>query len=235
MTGPRKPPRPTAPRGKIRVAGSGPSSGRVRPDDADSEQVSLTKPRQDDDSKPQKAKTDSSAEVDSSTQAGFLTWSKVLIVAAVAVVVGIFAVVAAFKPGAEPQENMAFVNASATNELKAQTGDQLCKVIAINPDDLDGWAKSAQSALRGEALKNFNDYLPTQRDLATQSGQGAECKIDTIAVTSQTGDTASALAILIVSSTQQGVALPNGSGQVRFDVGLQKVDDQWMISRISDF
>ena len=166
---------------------------------------------------------------------GFLTWRKVAIVALLAAVFAVFAVVAAFKPGASTQSNMAFINSSETSALKAQAGDRICAVLSIDPTKFDDWADKAKTGLTGEALTEFNEYQSTSRDLAAQSGQGAECKVDLIAVSNMDGSNATVIATVLISTTQQGVAVLSGPGQARTELGMQKVDGQWRINRISDF
>ncbi|PXW35214.1 UNVERIFIED_CONTAM: Mce-associated membrane protein [Williamsia faeni] len=256
MTGPRKPARPSAPRGKIRVAGSSPTSGKVTGEPAEettakpvsdakpvstAKSISLKKSVSADKSAPaeksaptEKSPQPGAAPADSGS--GFLTWRKVLIVAAIALVVGVFAVVAAFKPGVTAAEsNLAFTEASATSALKAQAGDRICAVLSVDPTKFDDWANKAKTGLTGEALTQFNEYQKTTRDLAAQSGQGAECKVDMVAVSYLDDSNATVIATLIISGTQQGVAVLTGPGQARTELGLQKVDGQWLISRISDF
>ena len=166
---------------------------------------------------------------------GFLTWRKVAIVALLAAVFAVFAVVAAFKPGASTQSNMAFINSSETSALKAQAGDRICAVLSIDPTKFDDWANKAKTGLTGQALTEFNEYQSTSKDLAAQSGQGAECKVDLIAVSNMDGSNATVIATVLISTTQQGVAVLSGPGQARTELGLQKVDGQWLINRISDF
>ncbi|MDV7132453.1 hypothetical protein [Williamsia muralis] len=166
---------------------------------------------------------------------GFLTWRKVAIVALLAVVFAVFAVVAAIKPGASTQSNMAFINSSETSALKAQAGDRICAVLSIDPTKFDDWADKAKTGLTGEALTEFNEYQSTSRDLAAQSGQGAECKVDLVAVSNMDDSSATVIATVLISTTQQGVAVLSGPGQARTELGMQKVDGQWLINRISDF
>jgi Mce-associated membrane protein len=195
--------------------------------------ASLKKPatERSSDDKPAKAAEPKTAKAAS----GFLTWRKVAIVALLAVVFAVFAVVAAFKPGASTQSNMAFINSSETSALKAQAGDRICAVLSIDPTKFDDWADKAKTGLTGEALTEFNEYQSTSRDLAAQSGQGAECKVDLVAVSNMDGSSATVIATVLISTTQQGVAVLSGPGQARTELGMQKVDGQWRINRISDF
>ncbi|PVY28116.1 hypothetical protein [Williamsia muralis] len=195
--------------------------------------ASLKKPatERSSDDKPAKAAEPKTAKAAS----GFLTWRKVAIVALLALVFAVFAVVAAFKPGASTQSNMAFINSSETSALKAQAGDRICAVLSIDPTKFDDWADKAKTGLTGEALTEFNEYQSTSRDLAAQSGQGAECKVDLVAVSNMDGSSATVIATVLISTTQQGVAVLSGPGQARTELGMQKVDGQWRINRIADF
>lgn len=257
MAGTPRKPRPAGPRGKIRVAGSSPTVPKATPDTAPTEPVtpdeavaadtvtdetvSLTKTSPG----PEKKIRGASLKKPSAAQpAGprqpperkkFLTWSKVAIVAAVALVIAVFAIVAVFKPGVSEESNVAFIDSSATSELKAQAGDRICAVLSIDPTKFDDWANKAKTGLTGEALKEFNDYQSSSKDLAAQSGQGAECKVDLVAVSNMDSENATVIATLVISTTQQGVAVLSGPGQARTELGLQKIDGQWLISRISDF
>ena len=238
MSAPRKPARPgsNAPRGKVRLAGSGPSSGNAPGrtlDSGDVKAVSLTKAPGPANASPKAGSRGPSAPAPESR---FLTWGKVAVVAGIALVVGIFAIVAAFKPGvSESGSNLAFTNASDTSELKAQAGDRICAVLSVDPTKFDDWANNAKTGLTGEALTQFNEYQSTTKDLAAQSGQGAECQVDMVAVSHMDESNATVITTMIISSTQQGVAVLGGPGQARTELGLQKIDGQWLISRISDF
>lgn len=239
MSGPRKPARPgsNAPRGKVRVAGSGPSTGNVAgqsPETGDAKPVSLEKASSPANAAPQVAGRAPSAPT---PESGFLTWRKVAVVAGIALVVGVFAIVAAFKPGvsSDSGSNLAFTNASDTSALKAQAGDRICAVLSVDPTKFDDWANNAKTGLTGEALTQFNEYQSTTRDLAAQSGQGAECQVDMVAISDMDESNATVITTMIISSTQQGVAILGGPGQARTELGLQKIDGQWLISRISDF
>jgi|GEM_PF-7018626 len=237
MTGPRKPARPSAPRGKVRVAGSGPSTGNAgkSPEAGDDKSVSLTKGAAKG-STAAAPKARPAAPSAPASESGFLTWRKVAVVAGIALVVGVFAIIAAFKPGvSETGPNLAFTNASETSALKAQAGDRICAVLSVDPTKFDDWANKAKTGLTGEALTQFNDYQTTTKDLAAQSGQGAECQVDMVAVSHMDDSNATVITTMIISTTQQGVAVMGGPGQARTELGLQKIDGQWLISRISDF
>ncbi|WP_207840606.1 hypothetical protein [Williamsia soli] len=300
---PRRPGRPAGPRGKIRVAGSGPAKGKVRsgaedevaettavetgqaaPEGADAvapdavaadavaaddgeakaadvaepsaavaddtvsldkggrksrpvaKSASLKKPGRDDESVAgPEGRPTAKGTAATKTRSGFLTWRKVAAVATVAVVFAVLAVVLAFKPGAKTESNDAFLDAAATSELKAQAGERMCTVLGVDPVKFDDWAARAKAALTGEYINEFNEYLQANRDLATQTGQGAECKVDLIGISNMDDTRANVIGTFVLSNTQQGVAVLGTPNLARVDVGLQKVDGQWLISRISDF
>ncbi|ORM32225.1 hypothetical protein [Williamsia sp. 1135] len=295
---PRRPGRPAGPRGKIRVAGSGPAKGKVR-GDAEDEAAETTavepaavetgqaaaeapddvtagdgEAKAADVAEPSTAVGDDTVSLDkgdrksrpkaksaslkkpgradegvagpggrpaakgaaaTKTRSGFLTWRKVAAVATVAVVFAVLAVVLALKPGAKTESNDAFLDAAATSELKAQAGERMCTVLGVDPVKFDDWAARAKAALTGEYINEFNEYLQANRDLATQTGQGAECKVDLIGISNMDDTRANVIGTFVLSNTQQGVAVLGTPNLARVDVGLQKVDGQWLISRISDF
>ncbi|PYE20279.1 Mce-associated membrane protein [Williamsia limnetica] len=301
---PRRPGRPAGPRGKIRIAGSGPAKGKLTgpedespeaagaqtpdaqtPDaqtpaadveapessrsgaeatddataavadpastDADdtvsldkadrrtrpvAKSASLKKPARADGGVDGSAKRPTAQGATAApARSGFLTWRKVAAVASVAVLFAVLAIVLAFKPGAKTESNDAFLDAAATSELKAQAGDRMCTVLGVDPVNFDDWAARAKAALTGEYINEFNEYLQANRDLATQTGQGAECKVDLIGISNMDDTRANVIGTFVLSNTQQGVAVLGTPNLARVDVGLEKVDGQWLISRISDF
>ncbi|MDV6313398.1 hypothetical protein R3Q15_16105 [Gordonia amicalis] len=155
--------------------------------------------------------------------------------AGVAVLLGIAAVILAFRPGLG--ENRAFVDQSATTELIGQSQEQICAVWGHEHTDLGGWAKRAQNALTGDARKEFDESLKTQRDLITQTKSGAECRVDAVGVTnlSGAGDGARATVIanLIISETQNSIATNSLAPRVQF--AMVKEGDTWRIQGVEPF
>lgn len=157
------------------------------------------------------------------------------ILAGVAVLLGVAAVILAFRPGLG--ENRAFVDQSATTELIGQSQEQICAVWGHEHTDLDGWAKRAQNALTGDARKEFDESLKTQRDLITQTKSGAECRVDAVGITnlSGAGDGAHATVIanLIISETQNSIATNSLAPRVQF--AMVKEGDTWRIQGVEPF
>ena len=75
----------------------------------------------------------------------------------------------ALHPGASIGKNKAFIDEAATTELTSQAGSKACNVLAHDGTEFDKWAAKARSALTGKALKEFNEYLPTQKQLIEQT------------------------------------------------------------------
>ncbi|MDL9936013.1 hypothetical protein QSJ18_04590 [Gordonia sp. ABSL1-1] len=163
---------------------------------------------------------------------GWLSRRTIAILAAVAAVFAVFATVAAFHPGARP-DNKAFVDGAATSELTAQVRAKLCSAIAYPGPDVDSWAKTAETVLTGEALKNFRDYLPTQRQVLTKTKAIAECRVENVGVRdlSSSGDSATVVAYLIVSQSVNGVAVNSGAPGVLAET--TRSGDQWLFSTIT--
>lgn len=167
----------------------------------------------------------------------FVSAKSAVRLAVAAVVIGLIALVLAFTPGASIGPNKAFINQAATDELMSQARSKLCLPVAVTSKDFDKWAGQARAVLVGTALKNFNDYLPTQKQLIEQSKLVADCRVDSIGVRELTlsddGDSAKVLANILVSQNL-GEQLLN-SAAVRVDYTMRKQGDQWMISGVDPF
>lgn len=154
-----------------------------------------------------------------------------------AVVIGLIALILAFTPGARIGANKAFIDQVGTSELTSQARSKLCLPIAVTSQDFDQWAGQARAILVDTALKNFNDYLPTQKKLIEQSKLVADCKIDSVGVRDMSGSadgaTATVIANILVSQSLQGQLL--NSASVRVSYGMKKFGDQWLISSVDPF
>lgn len=153
-----------------------------------------------------------------------------LLAAAVALTVA--AVVLAFTPGAAIGDNRAYLDQAATTEVTEQAKTKICTAIAVDSVDLDEWADRARAVLTGEALEQFEDYLPTQRDLLSQTQTVADCRVDVIGVQdlNPDHDRATVVANLIISESQRGFATDSATASAQFD--LVKRDGQWLISEV---
>ncbi|MFW0788749.1 hypothetical protein [Gordonia sp. CPCC 205333] len=157
--------------------------------------------------------------------------------AVAAVVIGLLALLLAFTPGAKIGDNKAFVDQSATDELMGQARGKVCLPVAVTSKNFEGWSGQARAVLVGTALKNFNEYLPTQKKVIEQSKMVADCKVDSIGVRELTGSgddsRAKVLANILVSQNLDQQVL--NSASVRVDYTLEKHGDDWKISGIEPF
>ncbi|MGW0039250.1 hypothetical protein [Gordonia sp. NPDC003376] len=158
----------------------------------------------------------------------------IAILAGVAAVLAVVAVILGFHPGVSIGANRAFLDQTATTDLTAQAQTKVCTAIAADGTKVDQWAGKARAVLTGQALKEFNDYLPTQKQLLDQTKAVAECRVDAIGVRDLTGNgdgaTAVVLANLVVSESVNGQA--TNSGTPRTQLHMVKQGDQWLISQV---
>ncbi|WLP92051.1 hypothetical protein [Gordonia sp. NB41Y] len=165
---------------------------------------------------------------------GLFSTRLIAILAGVAAVLAVVAVILGFHPGVTIGENKAFIDQTATTDLTAQAQTKVCTAIAADGTKVDQWAGKARAVLTGQALKEFNDYLPTQKQLLDQTKAVAECRVDVIGVRDLTGNgdgaTAVVLANLVVSESVNGQA--TNSGTPRTQLHMVKQGDQWLISQV---
>ncbi|MGW6036945.1 hypothetical protein ACWFOS_25170, partial [Gordonia terrae] len=152
---------------------------------------------------------------------------------------GLFVVAAilAFHPGAEIGPNKAFVDQESTAQLTSQAQERICAVFGYDHTELDKWQQRAQDALTGQARTEFDETLKAQRDLITQTKTGAECRVDAIGVRDLSGGgdgaTATVIANLIVSETQNSMATNSGAPRAQF--AMVREGDQWRIRAVEPF
>ncbi|MFT4394611.1 hypothetical protein ACLTEW_06715 [Gordonia lacunae] len=159
------------------------------------------------------------------------------VLAAVAAVLFVVAAVLAFHPGAEIGPNKAFVDQESTSQLTSQAQERICAVFGYDHTELDEWQKRAQDALTGQARTEFDDTLKAQRELITQTKTGAECRVDAIGVRDLSGGgdgaTATVIANLVVSETQNSMATNSGAPRAQF--AMVREGDQWRIRAVEPF
>ncbi|MEE3851244.1 hypothetical protein VZC37_12925 [Gordonia sp. LSe1-13] len=160
----------------------------------------------------------------------------VVVMAAIAAVLGIFALIAGLHPGADIGPNKAFVDRPATTELTSQVQSKAC-ALTVNTVDVDKWAEQARAVLTGEALTEFDQYLPQQREILGQTQAVAECRVETVGVADLSGggdgDTARVVVNMIVSQQQAGIA--GQSAAPRYQFGMVKQGDAWLINKVEAF
>lgn len=158
------------------------------------------------------------------------------ILAAVAAVLAVFAVIAGLHPGASIGANKAFVDQAATTELTSQVQSKACN-LTVDTVDVNKWADKARSVLTGTALSDFDKYLPQQREILNQTKQVADCRVESVGVAdlsgADDGATARVVVNMIVSQQQAGVA--GQSAAPRYQFGMVRHGDDWLISEVEAF
>ncbi|AFR47655.1 hypothetical protein [Gordonia sp. KTR9] len=159
------------------------------------------------------------------------------VLAAVAAGLFVVAAILAFHPGAEIGPNKAFVDQESTAQLTSQAQERICAVFGYDHTELDEWQKRAQDALTGQARTEFDETLKAQRELITQTKTGAECRVDAIGVRdlsgADDGATATVIANLVVSETQNSMATNSGAPRAQF--AMVREGDQWRIRAVEPF
>ncbi|MGC4934000.1 hypothetical protein ACLQ3C_09980 [Gordonia sp. DT30] len=160
----------------------------------------------------------------------------IAIVAGAAVVLGVVALVLGLHPGASVSANKAFVDQKATTDLTSQAQSKFCTVQAARSKDFDKWVASARAALTGEALTQFNQGVPTIKEQFGQQDVTNDCKVDAVGVRdlsgSSDGSTAQVVLNFVASGTANGT--PTQSVIGRYQLGLVKHGDQWVIESYGD-
>jgi len=215
----KAPAKPAGPRGKTRPA----------------VKVSTIKPQSTRPSAKRPATTTTTTE-GGSRRRRFLGWRTVGVIAAIAVVIGAIAGVAAARPGVDLSSNEAFVDPALTSQVSAQAKSRICSVFAVNYAKLDDWERTAKANVTGEASTRFTQYAGAVRDALGQTGLtegGVDCRVDTVGVRDLTDSNATLVVNLILSQTEGQQA--SGSGTKRYQVAMQNVNGQWLVSNFSDF
>ncbi|OPX16522.1 hypothetical protein B1964_04360 [Gordonia sp. i37] len=167
---------------------------------------------------------------------GWFSGRAIAIIAGVAALLAIVAVVLALHPGANVGDNKAFIDQAATTDLTSQAQSKFCQVQGARSKDFDNWAASARTALTGDALKQFNQGLPTIKEQFGQQDVTNDCKVDAVGVTKLSGDSDGATADVILNFVASGTAngAPTQSVIGRYQLGLVKHGDQWLIQSYTD-
>lgn len=159
------------------------------------------------------------------------------VLAGIAAVLFVIGAILAFHPGAEIGPNKAFVDQESTSQLTSQAQERICAVFGYDHTELDEWQRRAQDALTGQARTEFDETLKAQRELITQTKTGAECRVDAIGVRdlsgADDGATATVIANLVVSETQNSMATNSGAPRAQF--AMVREGDQWRIRAVEPF
>ncbi|MCP2277680.1 hypothetical protein [Nocardia amikacinitolerans] len=159
------------------------------------------------------------------------SWAPVATALVAAVLLAGFAVVAAQRPGV-PDENQAFLDTSATEEVRAAADHALRTIYGYDIEHIDDYEAAVRQVVTGEMLADLDEFAATTIDAIRQARTSADAKADPIGVTMLTEDRAELLVNLVVSATKDGVAQQSVAGPVV--LRMQKVDGRWLAGGIVD-
>ncbi|MGX1805645.1 hypothetical protein ACWIGI_08025 [Nocardia sp. NPDC055321] len=164
---------------------------------------------------------------------GVRSWRTALLCGGAAVLLAAFAVVGALRPGVD-DANLAYVDNTATDEVKAAAQHALSTIYGYNAKDIDKFRDNARAVMTGTMLAEFDKdkLLDTGIDAIKQTGTDTKATPDPIGVTLLTGDRAELLVNLAIVATKDGVPAPLASGPIV--LRMQKVDGRWLASEIAD-
>ncbi|UFS93949.1 hypothetical protein [Nocardia huaxiensis] len=161
------------------------------------------------------------------------TWRTPIGCGAAAVVLAALAVVGALRPGVD-DGNRAFVDNSATDEVKAAADHALQTLYAYEAGTLDKakWKADVATVLTPEMAGKFEQFLDTTVDTIKQTQTNTQVTTDPTGVTLLTDDRAELLVNLNVVTVKDGKPSPFVSGPIL--LRMQKVDGHWLASEIAD-
>ncbi|MBM7365914.1 hypothetical protein [Gordonia hydrophobica] len=161
------------------------------------------------------------------------TFRTAAIIGAAALVLGIVAAILAFHPGAEVNDNRAFVDSAETEQVLSNARSAACAPFQFDYKNLDGWIASTHDQFTGGALDQFETYLKVQRQVIEQTKSASECQVDSMGVESLDGDNASVIATLIVSTSRDGIVNESSVPHVRYS--LVRMDGTWRVNEVGGF
>lgn len=159
------------------------------------------------------------------------SWRLVTLALLGAVVLGGFAVIAAFRPGVS-DDNRAYLDSAATEEVRAAGEHALRTIYAYDLDAVDGYEDAVRQVVTGTMLTELDQFAGTTIEAIKQAQTSADAVVDPIGVTMLTDDHAELLVNLVVSATKDGVAQQSVAGPVVLQ--MTKVDGRWLASSVVD-
>ncbi|MEU0541775.1 hypothetical protein [Nocardia sp. NPDC005978] len=161
------------------------------------------------------------------------TWRTALLCGGAAVLLAAFAVVGALRPGVD-DANVAYVDNTATDEVKAAAQHALSTIYGYNAADIDKFRENARAVMTGTMLAEFDrdKLLDTGIDAIKQTKTDTKATADPVGVTLLTGDRAELLVNLAIVATKDGVPAPLAAGPIV--LRMQKIDGHWLASEIAD-
>ncbi|WP_280481022.1 hypothetical protein [Nocardia cyriacigeorgica] len=159
------------------------------------------------------------------------SWTLPLACGVAALALATFAVIAALRPGV-PDDNAAFVDNAATEEVRAAAEHALRTVYGYQLKDIDGYQAAVSQVLTGKMRAELDSYAATTISAIKQAGTSTEAHVEPVGVTKLTGDRAEVLVNLVVSAEKDGIAQQSVAGPVVLQ--MRKVDGRWLAEDIVD-
>lgn len=150
---------------------------------------------------------------------------------AVGVAAGAAGAVLAFQPGISIS-NEAFVDQAATDEVLTAASANVQRLVSIDYETLDEYHASLGEFLTPNLVDELNANWPALRDSYEQSATTVHAQVREAGLAYLEGDRAEVLLVQEVSMERDGAAAGSTSGT--YQVGLDKVDGVWKLSRIPD-
>lgn len=163
----------------------------------------------------------------------FKTWRTALLCGGLAVLLAVVAIVGALRPGVD-DANKAYIDNSATDEVKAAATHALTVLYAFKASDInkDKWKAAVGSVVTEQMARDFDKYIDTTVDSIKQAQADTQVTTDPIGVTVLTEDRAELLVNLNVVTVKDGQPAPFASGPVL--LRMQKIDGDWRASEITN-
>ncbi|WP_228783118.1 hypothetical protein [Nocardia cyriacigeorgica] len=159
------------------------------------------------------------------------SWTLPLACGVAALALAAFAVIAALRPGV-PDDNAAFVDNAATEEVRAAAEHALRTVYGYQLKDIDDYQAAVSQVLTGKMRAELDSYAATTISAIKQAGTSTEAHVEPVGVTKLTGDRAEVLVNLVVSAEKDGIAQQSVAGPVVLQ--MRKVDGRWLAEDIVD-
>ncbi|WP_067816010.1 hypothetical protein [Nocardia inohanensis] len=159
------------------------------------------------------------------------TWRVALCCGLAAVALAVLAIVGFLRPGVD-DGNLAYVDNSATDEVKAAAQHALTTLYGYKAKDIDKFKDSARTVLTGQMLADLDKYADTGLDVIKQTSTDTQVTTDPLGVTLLTEDRAELLVNLNISAVKNGSPQALAAGPIV--LRMQKVDGKWLASEIAD-
>lgn len=162
---------------------------------------------------------------------GTRMWMRPLVTLLVAGLLAGFAALAAARPGVA-DDNAAFVDNAATEEVRAAAEHALHTVYGYRFEDIGGYEAAVREVVTGPMLDELDTFAETTVSAIEQARTSADAQADPIGVSLLTEDRAEVLVNLVVSATKDGAAQQSVAGPVVLH--MHKENDRWLAADIVD-